>query len=217
MDFHLRGSYEQRFLTLVMAEQDGGTSGKARTSSVDWRSFWAVATNWQVYLQIFVHWSNTVPNYALKFTMPTIIKGMGFTSSNAQLSTIPAYVKISISGSIKKHIGPCYFAICLACIGFYPISPGGTTWLSNNTAGPAKRAVSLAYLTAWEAPKYPTGYGSSIAFAGADLVAATLLELNFIRINKQRGKLDEDEIREKYTNEQLVDMGDRSPLFRYIL
>ncbi|WVW85876.1 hypothetical protein I302_107914 [Kwoniella bestiolae CBS 10118] len=259
---------ERRFLTLIMAEQDGGTAGKARSSKVSWKTFWSVITSWQIYLQILVYWSNTVPNYALKFTMPTIIKQMGFKSSTAQLLTIPAYVVGAISAYltgrysdkfkrrfpfialpqflvvvafsimaplapvIKNNIGPCYFAICLACIGFYPINPGGTTWLSNNLAGPAKRAVGLGYLTTFgnlggmiggfiyidkEAPRYPTGYGSSIAFAGAGLVASTILELVFMRINKKRDQVDEEEVREKHTDEQLLDMGDRSPLFRYML
>jgi len=36
-------------------------------------------------------WSNVTPNYGLKFTMPQIIKNMGYTSANAQLLTIPCY------------------------------------------------------------------------------------------------------------------------------
>jgi MFS family permease len=35
--------------------------------------------------------SNSVPNAAFKFTMPQIIKQLGFTSSTAQLLTIPPY------------------------------------------------------------------------------------------------------------------------------
>ncbi|KAM5343563.1 hypothetical protein ACJ41O_012100 [Fusarium nematophilum] len=33
--------------------------------------------------------SNALPNYAIKFNMPAVIKGMGYTSANAQLLTIP--------------------------------------------------------------------------------------------------------------------------------
>ncbi|KAJ0383982.1 hypothetical protein COL922a_009320 [Colletotrichum nupharicola] len=42
-------------------------------------------------------WRWAVPNYALKFTMPQIIKNMGFTSANAQLLTIPPYAVGAIS------------------------------------------------------------------------------------------------------------------------
>jgi MFS family permease len=36
-------------------------------------------------------WANSVPNAAFKFTIPQIIKQLGFTSSTAQLLTIPPY------------------------------------------------------------------------------------------------------------------------------
>ena len=42
-------------------------------------------------------WSNVTPNYGLKFTMPQIIKNMGYTSSSAQLLTIPAYTTGAIA------------------------------------------------------------------------------------------------------------------------
>ena len=45
-----------------------------------------------MYLLIFANWSQAVPNYALKFSLPAIIKGMGYTSANAQLLTIPPYI-----------------------------------------------------------------------------------------------------------------------------
>ncbi|KAI3607911.1 mfs nicotinic acid transporter tna1 [Moniliophthora roreri] len=53
-----------------------------------------------IYLLGLMHCSSTVPSYALKFSMPTIIKGMGFTSANAQLMTIGPY---SI-GAISSYI-----------------------------------------------------------------------------------------------------------------
>lgn len=46
----------------------------------------------KIYLQVLVYASNSVPNYAFKFTMPQIIRNMGFTSTNAQLLTAPPYM-----------------------------------------------------------------------------------------------------------------------------
>jgi hypothetical protein len=68
-----------------------------------------------------------------------------------------------------------------------------------------------------EAPRYLTGYGCSIAFAAAGIVAAVSLELALIRINKKRQDMTEEEIHSRYTTQQLIDMGDRSPLYRYTL
>ena len=35
------------------------------------------------------------------------------------------------------------------------------------------------------------------------------------RINAKRAAISEEEVRAKYTEEELVEMGDESPLFRY--
>lgn len=57
-------------------------------------------TDWKIILLIFANWSNAVPNYALKFTMPQIITNMGFTSANAQLLTIPPYAVGAIAAYV---------------------------------------------------------------------------------------------------------------------
>lgn len=58
---------------------------------IDWPAIKAAFSDWKIILLILANWSQAVPNYALKFSMPTIIKGMGYTSANAQLLTIPPY------------------------------------------------------------------------------------------------------------------------------
>ncbi|KAJ0277611.1 hypothetical protein COL940_007718 [Colletotrichum noveboracense] len=184
--------------------------------------------------------------------MPQIIKNMGYTSSNAQLLTIPPYIVGAISAyvssslsdrfkwrmpfivfaqvlvlisfailfskaeNIQENIPACYFAIFLASIGFYPINPGGNAWTVNNLAGPTKRAqgnrlydLSRKYRWDW--------FGSSFAFAGLGVVACFVLEFLFWNINRKRDKFTEEEIRAKYSDDELQMMGDRSPLFRYTL
>lgn len=66
-------------------------------------------------------------------------------------------------------------------------------------------------------PQYPTGFGSSFAFAAAGILASLVLELRFWYLNKQNKKMSREGIREKYTAEELEWMGNRSPLFKYIL
>lgn len=60
----------------------------------------SVLTDWKVYLLILGSWSNAVPNYAMKFTMPQIITGMGFEAARAQLLTIPPYALGAFSAYI---------------------------------------------------------------------------------------------------------------------
>jgi len=68
-----------------------------------------------------------------------------------------------------------------------------------------------------ESPKYPTGFGTSLAFAAAGACSALTLEFLYWRLNKKAAEKTEDEWREIYTDAQLEKMGDRSPLFKYAL
>lgn len=78
---------EVRFLELTQIKARGRKVEKGH--KVEAKTLWDVLKDWQLYFLGIVFMSNTVPNYGLKFTMPQIIKNMGFTSSNAQLLTIP--------------------------------------------------------------------------------------------------------------------------------
>ncbi|KAI8209205.1 hypothetical protein K4K54_009095 [Colletotrichum sp. SAR 10_86] len=260
---------ERKYLELRQyAVQGNSIRVREAEKTRKWEILRSVLLDWQLYLQALVYWSNTVPNFGMKFTMPQIIKNMGYTSSNAQLLTIPPYIVGAISAyissslsdrfkwrmpfivvaqvlvlisfailfskaeNIQENIPACYFAIFLASIGFYPINPGGNAWTVNNLAGPTKRAQGIAYMICLgsiggivgsfiyredESPKYPTGFGSSFAFAGLGVVACFVLEFLFWNINRKRDKFTEEEIRAKYSDDELQMMGDRSPLFRYTL
>ncbi|KAJ6020758.1 hypothetical protein N7540_006262 [Penicillium herquei] len=259
---------ERRYLIARMTIQNGGKEIEKASGHFSWKLIWDVITDWQIYIMAFNYWSNNIPSYGLKFTMPQIMKNMGFSGNTAQLMTVPPYIAGAISAfvfgrlsdkfkrrsffvigpqllviigysiltplapNIKSNIGPCYFAIVLANIGLYPISPGSSSWLANNVEGPAKRAIAFAYMAslanlggiassyifiASEAPAYPTGFGTSLAFASMGVIASILLDYIYIRINKQRDQVSVTEVHEKYTVEELAALGDRSPLFRYTL
>lgn len=81
-------------------------SGKKKT--VHWGALWAVLTDWKIYLLIVANWSNVVPNYALKFTMPQIIKNMGYTSATAQLLTIPPYAVGALAAYVSSVFADRY-------------------------------------------------------------------------------------------------------------
>jgi predicted MFS family arabinose efflux permease len=61
------------------------------------KQFYAVMTDWQLYLQAFIFMASAVPTYALKFTLPQIIVNMGFTSTTAQLLSAPPYIAGALS------------------------------------------------------------------------------------------------------------------------
>ncbi|RVD88953.1 uncharacterized protein DFL_003117 [Arthrobotrys flagrans] len=258
---------EIRYLELRQLARRVSLSSHQETASTG-RLLLDVLTDWKMVLLIFVNWSQAVPNYALKFTMPQIIKNMGFTSATAQLLTIPPYscgaisaygfsvfadrkswrmpfilvpqvcviVAFSIiftkAADIKNNIAACYFAVCLSCFGMYPILPGVNAWNVSNVVSPTKRAISIGYLICMgnaggiigsyiyiekEKPRYPTGFGASFGFAAAGIVAGLILEYCLWDINRKNARFTEEEIREKYTAEELQRMGETSPLFKYTL
>ncbi|KAF9871165.1 hypothetical protein CkaCkLH20_11334 [Colletotrichum karsti] len=93
---------EIRYLELRQLAQAGvsqTTDGKSKR--LDWNILRSVICDWQIYLQALIYWSNTVPNNALKFTMPKIVQSMGFTSSNAQLLTVPPYCAGAVSAYLS--------------------------------------------------------------------------------------------------------------------
>lgn len=114
----------------------------------------------------------------------------------------------------------------------YPILPGVNAWNVSNTPNPTKRAVGIGYLICMgnvggligsfiyqekEAPRYETGYGNSLAFVSAGIIACLVLEFSLYTLNQKKARLSEEEVRQQYTDEQLADMGEKSPLFRYQL
>jgi len=68
-----------------------------------------------------------------------------------------------------------------------------------------------------EKPKYNTGFGLSLAFGASGFIVAFLLEASYKWGNSKKARLDEDEIRAKYSDRELLEMGDKSPLFKYTL
>lgn len=117
--------------------------------------------------------------------------------------------------------------------GFAPI----ISWSANNIAPSSKRAVAMALLIsvgnmgaiagsnvyiARDAPKYPTGFGSCFGFLCAAIIMTFILRFAYGRENKQRERMvesmgGEEGVKAKYSEQELLDMGDRSPFFRYAL
>jgi hypothetical protein len=202
--------------------------------------------------------------------VPTVIKGLGYSSSNAQLLTIPIYVFAAIItltfawwSDYAQTRSPFIIAgYSIASIGFiaqlaipHPRYPGVTygflfpvaaglycpfislvSWIANSLAPSSKRAVGMALLIscgnmggimgsniylAREVPKYQTGFGVSLAMCLLAIAATFVLRWGYARENAKRDKLlaenTEEEIRSRYTDQEMLDLGDRSPFFRYTL
>ncbi|KAF5694389.1 nicotinamide mononucleotide permease [Fusarium denticulatum] len=258
---------EIRFLELSMfIKQGGGYSGEDERK-VSWKDLKMVLTNWRVYVQAYFLLCQSALSYGTKFTLPSITKAMGFSNTNAQLTSAPPYVAaaisaivfakisdrffwrmpfvaipmvivtvaysimISLNGQLEAKKGVAYFAVVLAVIGIYPIQAAAASWNANNIAPSSRRAIGIALMNCVgnvggivgsfmylekEKPKYYTGFGLSLAFGGTGLIVAFLLEWSYKIANARKAKIAE-EAKRKYTEEELFDMGDRSPLFKHVL
>lgn len=81
-------------------------------------------------------------------------------------------------------------------------------------------AGSNVYIAS-QAPKYPVGFGVCLGISVAAVLMAILLRFAFAAENRRRDELlalkGEDAIRAEYTEQELLDLGDKSPFFRYSL
>lgn len=161
----------------------------------------------------------------LKWRMP-------FIAVPCTLILIGYAVIVSLHGELASHIAATYVGIVIALTGIYPIQPATQAWNANNLAPAGRRAVGVGMLSTIgnlgsilgsfmylesEAPRYPTGFGISLALGAAGLVCSLVLELSFKRDNDRRARMSEEEVRAMYSEEELLAMGNKSPLFRYVL
>ncbi|RKL51176.1 hypothetical protein BFJ72_g629 [Fusarium proliferatum] len=258
---------EKRFVDLRL-RLSGVRSNTEEGDKFSWKLLFKTMIDWKVLLGIILAWANSVPNAAFKFTMPQIIKQLGFSTAQSQLLTMPPYVcggiaawlsgrfsdrlswrmpfivgpmsvllvalavLFNYSKNVADNVPAMYVGVMLAQIGIYPLLPGISAWTGNNLAPSWKRSIGLAWLLAAgnlgsligtnifldrEGPQYPTGYGVSLGIICLAASCALLMEFCLWKSNKARAQLSEAEIRQKYSQEELDAMGEKSPLYKYTL
>lgn len=96
---------EIKYLLLQRTVKEGGkvnAHGEV-AEKFKWGLLRELVTDYKIYLQAFILFTASVCAYGLKFTMPSITKSMGYTSSQAQLLTIPPYVAGAASALIMSY------------------------------------------------------------------------------------------------------------------
>ncbi|RSM14774.1 hypothetical protein CDV31_005208 [Fusarium ambrosium] len=179
----------------------------------------------------------TVPVYTTA-TISTIIVAWLADRRKRRLPFIVFPYAISFCGLIgllsiphPRFPGLTYAFLFAVPAGIYPGVITLISWVSNNLAPSWKRAVGTALCVGLgnlggivgsniflvrESPRYYTGYGVSFACIGLAIISAIVLRAAYMAQNRKRELMSEDEIREKYTDNELMRLGDRSPLFRYV-
>ncbi|GFZ49961.1 hypothetical protein JCM24511_07364 [Saitozyma sp. JCM 24511] len=127
-----------------------------------------------------------------------------------------------------RNPGVRYFFCMWVTAGLYAGYPSILAWCSNNAAGKGKKSMAMTiqlalgslavaagnnvYLTQ-QAPNYQLGYGLGMAVCSSGIVVTGVLVLILRRDNAKKEQMDFD----NHTPEQLEEMGDKAPTYRYIL
>ncbi|KAH7375583.1 major facilitator superfamily domain-containing protein [Plectosphaerella cucumerina] len=68
-----------------------------------WSYVWDAFKDWQIWVNIFVYWGIVCPLYGISLFLPTIIRNLGYTSSTAQLMTVPIYITAAILAVVTAY------------------------------------------------------------------------------------------------------------------
>jgi MFS family permease len=80
------------------------TSEEVEKEIFSWRHLADVLLDWKVNLGVIMAWANAGPSSAFSYTMPEILTGLGYTSTIAQLMTIPPYFCGGVSSYLVGRI-----------------------------------------------------------------------------------------------------------------
>lgn len=67
-------------------------NGAKDQEAFKWKYLWETLTDWKIYFSVVVFWENSITGYGFIYTLPTVIRDLGYSATNAQLLTIPIYV-----------------------------------------------------------------------------------------------------------------------------
>ncbi|KAJ6114822.1 hypothetical protein N7486_000600 [Penicillium sp. IBT 16267x] len=177
----------------------------------------------------------TIPIYAAATISCILVGYCADKTGQRSYFTFACYAAIVI-GYLIAVVPPTFlpgltYAGCfIAACGIYPAIPGLLALSSNNWAPNAKRAVGMAiqmgfgtmggaaasnFYRSTDAPRYRLGHALVLVFAGLGLFTMILYYVICRRVNAKR-EAEADSVYQ-YTLDQLVDMGDKAPSFRYKL
>jgi len=132
--------------------------------------------------------------------------------------------------------GVKYFGTFFCVVGSYAGLPAAIAWLGNNLSGQYKRGVGMAvhigianfsgaivsniYRTV-DSSRFILGHGLELMFVGIGFICVPIAIISYMRINAKRDAIERTALehgeKTKYTLQELREMGDRAPDFRYTL
>jgi len=87
--------YRLKYQGQVQNKEDSRVQA-AQAEEFKWLYVRQAFSDWQIWVNIFVYWGIVCPLYGISLFLPTIIQNLGYTSSKAQLMTVPIYITAAI-------------------------------------------------------------------------------------------------------------------------
>ncbi|KAJ6441133.1 kinesin [Purpureocillium lavendulum] len=198
---------EKRFLVLRHRYAAGGETGVPEQEEFSWKAAKDAFTSFHIYAIALTEFTLCVTVYGYSYILPTIINNLGYSAANAQAMTAPPYIFACIvtvfsgwaADRYKQRMLSVFLPNLLAAVGFVIMMIVG----------------SNIYI-AEQSPTYPIGFGISLGMLSVfGVIWPVIYYFILKRINANRAAIPIQDIYEKHTEEELSQMGDRSPLFRY--
>ncbi|QUC21607.1 uncharacterized protein UV8b_05850 [Ustilaginoidea virens] len=157
---------ERAFVIHRLKYQGQTTTQVEQAEEFDWKYVAQAFVDWQVWVSILVYWGVVCPIYGISLFLPSIIKGLDYSKTEAQLMTVPIYVTAAILAVIFAFLSDkagkrspfvigfmcaasanpkvVYGGVFVVACAIYPAFPGILAWLSNNLSGSCKRSAGMA-------------------------------------------------------------------------
>ncbi|CEJ90732.1 Putative Major facilitator superfamily transporter [[Torrubiella] hemipterigena] len=95
--------YRLKYQGDVNARDESHEATVAEAEKFEWKYLRQAFSDWQIYVNIFVYWGVVCPLYGISLFLPTIIKSLNYTKSEAQLMTIPIYITASVLAVVSAY------------------------------------------------------------------------------------------------------------------
>lgn len=175
----------------------------------------------------------TVPPFVCS-CITTIIAGIYSDKLNARGPFILLADVVSLIGYIVAYTtstpGAGYAAAIIAASGVFPITPIVLSWAGGNAGGEVKKAVVFAMVVGfgnfggilasfiyYQPPRFHKGHGTIIGCLCTSILITSLLMWKYRTLNKEKEELCIREGIEDSMQDRYRELGDESPLFRYVI
>ncbi|KXX76189.1 High-affinity nicotinic acid transporter [Madurella mycetomatis] len=97
---------EERAFVAHRLKYQGQDPSRAQVAQADefrWEYVMQAFLDWHIWVNIFVYYGIVCPLYGISLFLPTIIRSLGYESSEAQLMTVPIYITAAVLAVISAY------------------------------------------------------------------------------------------------------------------